>query len=171
MACFWIYHVPNLGNETCFEFEFPSTNLWTQTKGTCLPIALLLFRSHPLFCHSTIEEHVFRRARIGPCNPMKAHVLRPWETSCETIFFHHSFAVLRNQLSIYIWGPISRVQGSKAGSSRRVPGANIDFLGVPVLESTFGGLEDHPQRISRPDCDCFWDSWEVLGTSKNCHSV
>ena len=100
LACFWIYLVPNLGNETCFEFEFPSTHLWTQTKGTCLPIALLLFRSHPLFCHSTIEEHVFRRARIGPCNPMKAHVLRPWETSCETIFFHHSFAVLRNQLSI-----------------------------------------------------------------------
>ena len=72
---------------------------------------------------------------------------------------------------IYIWGGISRVQGSKAGSPRRASGAKNDFLGVPVSEPSVNGPQGSLEMVLRTFLAALGSLWEVLGTSKNLHSV
>ena len=72
---------------------------------------------------------------------------------------------------IYIWGPISPVQGSKAGTPQIGPGDKNDFLRVPVSELFFNGLQEFPETLQRRFLACFSGSWDLLRTSKNIDSV
>ena len=74
-------------------------------------------------------------------------------------------------ISIYKWGPISWVQGSKPGISQIADSAKNDFLPSPVSDSTFGCLQDPPKRVPGSFWTVFGVFWEVLGTSKTCDSV
>ena len=73
--------------------------------------------------------------------------------------------------SIYKWGPIARVQRSKAGSSQMVTGAKNDFLLVPVLEPSLYGLEDALEMVLRTLLAVLGSLWELLRTPKNIDSV
>ena len=72
---------------------------------------------------------------------------------------------------IYIWGPISRVQGSKAGISRVADSAKNDFLLGPVSKCTFSRLQDTRKRVPRAFWMVLGVFWELLGTAKTCDSV
>ena len=65
-----------------------------------------------------------------------------------------------------ICNPISRVQGSKPGSPRRVPDAKNDFLGVPVSEVSFHRLEYFPVDVQTPYFILFGLLWGLLGPQK-----
>ena len=72
---------------------------------------------------------------------------------------------------IYIWGPISRFQGPKAGISRIASGAKNDFSLGPVSKCTFSRLQDTRKRVPRAFWIVLGVFWELLGTAKTCDSV
>ena len=74
-------------------------------------------------------------------------------------------------ISIYIWGPISRSQGPKAGISQRADSAKNAFGLGPVSESTFGRLQDTRKRVLGAFGTAFGVFWQVLGIAQTCDSV
>ena len=76
-----------------------------------------------------------------------------------------------SRLSLCIWGPISRVLASKAGSPQIVTGEKNDFGSVPVSEVSFHSLEDAWVDVQRPPCDVLGWFSGPLAPPKNMHSV
>ena len=64
-------------------------------------------------------------------------------------------AYIYTYIYIYICGPDSRLQGSKAGIPRMVPGAKNDFWAVPVSVPTFHPLGRSLETLQRSLLEIF----------------
>ena len=116
-----------------------------------------------------------------PCDPLAYHTPERGQSFAHrnasnsqlgnTLLIFHFGIYIYIYIYTYIWGPISQVQGPKAGISRRADSAKNNFLPGPVSESTFVRLQDARKRVPSAFGIAFGVVWQLLGNPKTCDSV